>query len=77
MTSLSNNILNEKQYDCLKSLPLMGSYYLVMYQGELWPGQVTQVKSSGQIVMVKCLEKANASKGLTWKWPVKKDEHDY
>ena len=62
MTPLSNNILNKKEYDCLGSLPVVGSYYLVMYQGELWPGQVTQVKSSGQIVTVKYLEKANAPK---------------
>ena len=48
-----------------------------MYEGKLWPGQVTQIKSGGQIVMVKCLEKVGTPKGLTWKWPVKKDEHDY
>ena len=34
-------------------------------------------KKQWQIVMVKCLEKADAPKGSTWKWPVKKDEHDY
>ena len=69
--------LNEKEYDCPGSLPVLGSYYLVMYKGELWPRQVTQVKSGGEIVIVKCLEKANAPKWLTWKWPVKKDKHDY
>ena len=47
---------------CRGSLPVVGSYYLVMYEGEL---------------IYKCLEKANAPKWLTWKWPVKKDEHDY
>ena len=55
---------------------MVGSYYLVMYKGELWSGQVTQVKSGGQIVIVKCLEKANVARRLTWKWPVKKDERD-
>ena len=40
----------------------------------LWPGQVTQVKSGGQIVIVKCLEKVNPPKWLTWKWPFKKDK---
>ena len=68
--TFSDNILNEKEYDCPRSFPVVGSYYLVMYDGELWPAQVTQVKSNGQIVMVKCLEKADASKRSTW--PVKK-----
>ena len=62
MTLLSNNILNEKEYDCPGSFPVVGSYYLVMYKGELWPRQVIQVKSSGQIEIVKCLEKADAPK---------------
>ena len=58
---------------------MVQSYYLVMYEGKLWPGQVTQIKGGGQIVIliVKCLEKVDTPKGLTWKWPVKKDEHDY
>ena len=77
MTSLSNIILNENEYDCPGSITVMGRYYLVMYEGELWPGQVTQVKSGGQIITVKCLEKIDAPKGSTWKWSVKKDEHDY
>ena len=47
MTSLSNNTLNEKEYDCPGSLPVVGSYYLVKYKGELCPGQVTQVNSGG------------------------------
>ena len=59
MTSFPNNILNEKEYDCLGSLPVVGSYYLVMYNGEPWAGHVTQVKSGGQIVMVKCPKRIN------------------
>ena len=48
MTSLSNKILNEKEYDWEpKSLPVVGSYYFVMHEGELWPEQVTQVKVVG------------------------------
>ena len=62
MTLLSDNILNEKEYDCPGSFPVVGSYYLVMYKGELWPRQVIQVKSSGQIEIAKCLEKADAPK---------------
>ena len=77
MTSLFNNILNKKKYDCSGSLQVVGSFYLVMYKRELWPGQVTQLKCGGQSEMVKCLEKADTSKGSTCKWPVKKDEHDY
>ena len=72
-----NIILNENEYDCPGSITVMGRYYLVMYEGELWPGQVTEVKSGGQIITVKCLEKIDAPKGSTWKWSVKKDEHDY
>ena len=62
MTSLPNNILKEKQYDCLGSLPVVGSYYLVMYKGKLWSGKVTQVKSGGQIVTVKYRKKVDAPK---------------
>ena len=48
MTSLSNKILNEKEYDWEpESLPVVGSYYFVMHEGELWPEQVTQVKVVG------------------------------
>ena len=65
----NNNILNDKEYDCSGSLSAVESYYLVMCKGELWLGQVTQVKS-GQIVMAKCLEKVDAPKGSTGKWPV-------
>ena len=56
----NNNILNDKEYDCSGNLPALESYYLVMCEGELWLGQVTQVKSSGQIATAKCLEKADA-----------------
>ena len=35
MTLLSNNILNEKEYDCPGSRPVVESYYLVVYEGEL------------------------------------------
>ena len=77
MTSLSNKILNDKEYDWEpESLPVVGSYYFVMYEGELaWascPGE-----GGGRVVIVKRLEKVNAPKWLTWKWPVKKDEHNY
>ena len=48
MTSLSNKILNEKEYDWEpESLSVVGSYYFVMHEGELWPEQVTQVKVVG------------------------------
>ena len=46
-----------------------------MYEGELWPGQITEVKN-GQTVKVKCLQKANGPKGSPWKWPIKKDKHE-
>ena len=65
-----------KKIDCPGGLPVVGNYYLVMYEGELWPGQITEVKN-GQTVKVKCLQKADALKGSTWKWPIKKDEHEY
>ena len=67
MTSLSSRILNEKDYDRPGSISVVGSYYLVMYEGELWPGQATQVKNVRQIVTVKCLKKVDAPKGSTWK----------
>ena len=74
MTSLSSHPINEREYTCPGGIPAIGDFYLVMYEGGLWPGQVTQVKKNGQIIQVKCLEKAEAP---TWKWPAKKDEHDY
>ena len=33
-----------------------GNYYLVHFEGELWPGQLIKLTTSG--AMVKCLEKA-------------------
>lgn len=45
-----------------------------MFEGELWPGQVTKV--SGNSIRVKCLEKDNQA-GSTWRWPQKLDEADY
>ena len=41
------------------SLPVVGSYYLAMYEGEPWAEHVTQVKSGGQIVMAKCPKRIN------------------
>ena len=32
MTSMSNNILNEKEYDCLGSFLVVGRYYVVISQ---------------------------------------------
>ena len=77
MTSLSSHPINEIEYDCPGGVPAVGDYYLVMYEGGLWPGQVIQVKKNGQIIQVKCLEKAEAPTGSYWKWPAKKDEHEY
>ena len=77
MTSLSSHPINEIEYDCPGGVPAVGDYYLVMYEGGLWPGQVTQVKKNGHIIQVKCLEKAEAPTGSYWKWPAKKDEHEY
>ena len=62
MTSSSTNTLNEKKYDCPGGLTVIGNYYLVMYEGELWPSQITEVRN-GQTVKVICLQKADAPKG--------------
>ena len=47
-----------------------------MYDVELWPSQIIELKN-GQTVKAKCLQKADAPKGCTWKWPIKKDEYGY
>ena len=56
MTSSSSNSLNEKEYDCPGGLPVIGNYNVVMYEGEFWPSQITEVKN-GQTVKVKYLQK--------------------
>ena len=50
-----------KKIDCPGGLPVVGNYYLVMYEGVFWPGQITEVKN-GQTVKVKCLQKADPRK---------------
>ena len=35
MILLPNNILNEMEYNCPGSLSVVGSYYLVVYKGEI------------------------------------------
>ena len=64
MTSLSSNTLNEKEYDHPGGLPFVGNYYVVIYEGELWPGQLTEVNNE-QTMKVKCLWKADTPKGST------------
>ena len=36
-TSLSRHPINEKEYNCPGGIPIAGNYYLIMYEGELWP----------------------------------------
>ena len=46
MTSISNETINEIEYDCKQGTPVVDNFYLVFYKGELWPGQVTAVKKT-------------------------------
>ena len=49
---------------------------MVEYEGSFFPAVVTAVNENGSI-KVKCLCKAHAPYGSTWKWPGRVDEDDY
>jgi len=57
-------------------IPLVGNYYLVDYEGSIFPGLLTCLNSDGSF-KIKCLQKAIKPNGSTWKWPDKTDEFDY
>ena len=52
----------------------IGTYVLVRYEGELWPGQITKVEQDR--VQMKCFQKA-AAQGSICRWPDKPDEKFY
>ena len=55
----------------------VGSYYIVEYEGSLFPGIIETVNSNNTI-QVKCMIKAFLStQKSTWKWPATPDIHDY
>ena len=54
----------------------MGNY-IVSYEGSHFPGQTTVVNESKKTVIVKCMQKAAAPSGSTWKWPKRVDDHEY
>ena len=60
----------------IETSPIIGQNCIVDYEGSLFPGVVTAVNEYGSI-KVKCLAKAHAPHGSTWKWPGRVDEHDY
>ena len=78
MTSKSHDPLVEVQ-NLVAMLPQhvsykIGTYVLVRYEGELWPGQITKVEQDR--VRVKCFQKA-AAQGSICRWPDKPDEKFY
>ena len=78
MTSKSHDPLVEVQ-NLVAMLPQhvsykIGTYVLVRYEGELWPGQITKVEQDR--VRVKFFQKATAQ-GSIWRWPDKPDEGFY
>ena len=77
MTSKSHDPLAEVQYQVAvlpQHIYKIGTYVLVRYEGELWPGQITKVEQDR--VRVKCFQKA-AAQGSIWRWPDKPDEGFY
>ena len=60
----------------IEANPTVGQYYIVEYENSLFPVVPTAVNENGSI-KVKCLAKAHALRGSTWKWPGRVDEHDY
>ena len=48
----------------------VGIYWLVNYEEELWPGQITKITSSS-LIHVKCYKKATAPVSSTWRQPKK------
>ena len=78
MTSKSHDPVAEVQYQ-VAVLPQhvlykIGTYVLVWYESELWPGQITKVEQDR--VRVKCFQKA-AAQGSIWRWPDKSDDGLY
>ena len=56
VTTKSENPMKGKDYEIFQaSLSLVkGNYYLVIYEGELWPGQLIKPKSGA---IIRCLQK--------------------
>ena len=77
MTSISEKEIRMMDYKLPELLPRVGLYYLVEYEGALWPGQVMEVWQNEKRVKVRWMVKAMAPKGSTWVWPITTDEHDY
>jgi len=55
--------------------PIVGSYYIVSYEGSLFPGKAIAIGL--QHANIICLQKESAPCGSTRKWPITGDIHDY
>ena len=74
--SAETKSLRTQEY-MVDALPKIGSYYIVEYEGSLFPGIVEAVNSNNTI-RVKCMVKAFLSTQKSdWKWPATPDIHDY
>ena len=76
ITHQSKEALKEIEYaiSCVSFSLVEGNYYLVNFEGELWPGQLIKLMKSGAIL--RCLQKA-AVVGSIWRWPEKPNEKEY
>ena len=76
VTTNSKNPMKEKEHEIFQApLNLVNQdYYLVTYEGQLWPGQLMKPSKYGGII--RCLLKATVT-GSIWKWSNKPDEEEY
>ena len=75
-SSTADTPIESQAYAIDESLPTVGKYHIVTYEGSLFPGKVEAINDDGSI-KIKCLQKALSQKGSTWKWPDVVDIHDY
>ena len=76
-TSVGEYLMKSVAYSYPHTVPVTGNYYIFSYEGSHFPGQATVVNECKKTVIVKCMQKAAAPPGPTWKWPKRVDEHEY
>ena len=68
--------IKSQAYEIDNSIPTVGKYHIVAYEGSLFPSEVEAINGDGSI-KINCLQKVSVKKGSTWKWPDVVDIHDY
>lgn len=62
----------DQQFSSFYQNLTVGDYVLVRYEGEIYPGRITEMKNEEE-VLISAMKKS----ALNWKWPAKPDEIIY